>query len=604
MIQEEGVPQGSVLSVTLFALAINGISKIVPKDIMHTLFVDDLSISFSASRMTAAERKLQICLDRVVKWTETRGFKFSTSKTVVMHFCRVRGVYPDPDLYINGIRIPCVPSTKFLGLTFDSKMTWLPHIKDLKARCLKSLDLLKVLSHTTWGADRTQMLRLYKSLIFSKLTYGCEVYTSATSNRLKMLNSIHHAGIRISTGAFRTSPIESLLVDAGEFPLEYHFRELLIRSWLRFQRLPRSLAAIATRSDRYNIYYANHPRMPHPFSYRIKSLREQAGLNDARIMPFKYSVIPPWRLPYITFCNYCVKSKKDLPDYSLRATFLSHLSEHDESVCIYTDGSKSDAGVGFGAFFTDDQISGRLPDATSIFTAELLAILESIKKLLLNGSEDKITIFCDSRSVLESLQCFNPLHPLVIEILEWLVLARRRDIDVGFCWVPAHVGIHGNEEADLLAKRAVERQPRIYPLPYRDYMPIIRTSVKRLWQEHWNTLGPNKMREVTHNINPWQYLAMPRKWEVILCRLRIGHTRLTHSYLMTGDHQPFCEDCLVPLTVRHLLVECPSLGELRNNFFTGSTDQTGPGLRSILGKDCIIQNILAFIEEAGFLQEI
>ena len=54
-IQEEGVPQGSVLSVTLFALAINGIAKVIPHDILYTLFVDDLSVSFSASRMTVAK---------------------------------------------------------------------------------------------------------------------------------------------------------------------------------------------------------------------------------------------------------------------------------------------------------------------------------------------------------------------------------------------------------------------------------------------------------------------------------------------------------------------------------------------------------------------
>ncbi|MPC91781.1 hypothetical protein E2C01_086839 [Portunus trituberculatus] len=33
-----------------------------------------------------------------------------------------------------------------------------------------------------------------------------------------------------------------------------------------------------------------------------------------------------------------------------------------------------------------------------------------------------------------------------------------------------------------------------------------------------------------------------------------------------GDRQPYCEDCLVPLTVRHLLIECPSLMDLRNRY--------------------------------------
>ena len=53
----EGVPQGTVLKVTLFALAINGIFLVVPDDVLFT-FVDDLSLSAAASQMSVAEHKL------------------------------------------------------------------------------------------------------------------------------------------------------------------------------------------------------------------------------------------------------------------------------------------------------------------------------------------------------------------------------------------------------------------------------------------------------------------------------------------------------------------------------------------------------------------
>ena len=242
--QEEGVPQGSVLSVTLFALAMNGIAKVITNNILYTLFVDDLSVSFSAPQMTVAERQLQLCINKLDKWADERGFKFSTTKTVVVHFCRIRGVHPDPDLYLKGQRIPCANQAKFLGLIFDCRLTWVPHISDLKARCQRAIDVLKVLAHVTWGAYRKQLLRLYKSLVLSKLLYGCEVYTSATQNQLKVLNSVHHAGIRMAIGAFRSSPVESMLVDAGEIPLELHYQQVMIRSWYRFMRLPDSLTRL------------------------------------------------------------------------------------------------------------------------------------------------------------------------------------------------------------------------------------------------------------------------------------------------------------------------------------------------------------------------
>ena len=263
-IQEEGVPQGSVLSVTLFALSINGIASVIPSDILFTLFVDDLSLSFAAAKMAVAERKLQLTIDKVVKWASERGFSFSSSKTVVMHFCRIRGVHPDPDLFLSGQRISCVQESKFLGLTFDSKLTWEHHIRNTKIKCMKTLDILKVLSCTRWGADRKHLLQLHRSLIIPKLSYGSEVYSSASKSRLDALNAVHHAGIRISTGAFKSSPISSLLVDASELPLELMRQSQMIRYWTRVQRLPESLTFMVIFNTNFNLFN-NKPSCPMPF---------------------------------------------------------------------------------------------------------------------------------------------------------------------------------------------------------------------------------------------------------------------------------------------------------------------------------------------------
>ena len=69
------------------------------------------------------------------------GFKFSSSKTVGMHFCNKRGLLPDPELKLYNSPIKIVPETKFLGLIFDSKLTFLPHIKMFKNKSLKALNI-------------------------------------------------------------------------------------------------------------------------------------------------------------------------------------------------------------------------------------------------------------------------------------------------------------------------------------------------------------------------------------------------------------------------------------------------------------------------------
>ena len=81
------------------------------------------------------------------------------------HFCKLRRIHNDPVLYLYGSPIPVFEESKFLGVIFDRKLSFIPHIRYIKAKCLKALNLLKVLSNTSWGADRFTLLHLYRSLI-------------------------------------------------------------------------------------------------------------------------------------------------------------------------------------------------------------------------------------------------------------------------------------------------------------------------------------------------------------------------------------------------------------------------------------------------------
>ena len=82
-----------------------------------------------------------------------------------------------------------------------------------------------------------------------------------------------------------------------------------------------------------------------------------------------------------------------------------------------------------------------------------------------------------------------------------------------------------------------------------------------------NSIG-NKLLDIKPTIGEYQSVVRNiRKEEVVLARLRLCHTRVTHSYLLQGEEQPQCVGCDASFTVRHFLLECSYFAQVRNNYF-------------------------------------
>ena len=73
----------------------------------------------------------------------------------------------------------------------------------------------------------------------------------------------------------------------------------------------------------------------------------------------------------------------------------------------------------------------------------------------------------------------------------------------------------------------------------------------------WNKASFNKLKEIEPRVNNHRSSPkLSRREEIVLTRLRIGHTRITHSYLFNREVQPFCFGCNTPFTVKHVLLDC------------------------------------------------
>ena len=297
--QEEGVPQGSILSPILFEIKINSIIETISSDTNSSLYVDDFLIAYtSKSKMDCTERHLQQQLNKIENWANQNGYKFSTSKTQVVHFCKRNKCVKNPELSLYKQKIPVKNEAKFLGVIFDKKLTFLPHIKDLKLKCQNALNAFKILCSPEWGGDTNTLLQLYNSLIRSKLDYACQVYGSAKPSYLKMLNPIQNQGLRLATGAFRTSPEKSLQAETNCMPLELRRKQLTLQYATKISSNPSNPVYHCLFQTPNDIIQkaTKNKKTTKPISLRIKSDLNKMNFNHKNTLTLQTPNPPPWEL--------------------------------------------------------------------------------------------------------------------------------------------------------------------------------------------------------------------------------------------------------------------------------------------------------------------
>ncbi|XP_072400997.1 uncharacterized protein [Diabrotica undecimpunctata] len=168
-----------------------------------------------------------------------------------------------------------------------------------------------------------------------------------------------------------------------------------------------------------------------------------------------------------------------------------------------------------------------------------------------------VAICTDSLSSIQSIANIYSLNPIVQELQHICHQNHSRGTSITILWTPSHVGITGNEFADIAARKAScsdLSQEKIQL--HQDLAATIKQHTRKIWQNHWNRQN-TKLYIINPTVYSFKIPSMTRRDKLIIRRLRIGHTRFTHAYLMTSENPPACEHCdSHRLTGEHLLVEC------------------------------------------------
>ena len=113
---------------------------------------------------------------------------------------------------------------------------------------------------------------------------------------------------------------------------------------------------------------------------------------------------------------------------------------------IYTDGSKDKERVGCAVLRENDHQTMRIPDGSSVFTAEAKAIDLALDLVDNCNSHDKFIIFSDSFSVLQALNHTSSKNPQIQNILQKHHTISKYKTIV-YCWIPSHIDGSDSKEA-------------------------------------------------------------------------------------------------------------------------------------------------------------
>ena len=174
-------------------------------------------------------------------------------------------------------------------------MNFIPHINYIKNKCNKTLQLLRVIAHTNWGADKETLLKLYRTLR-SKIKYGCLIYQSARKPYLKILNPIYHTGLKLTLWTFKTTPVESLYAESYETLPKLRCNNLALKFDIKPKVDPTNPAHNSTFRLDCKTLFQQKGKTIKTFGLRMESICQEANISITKIHePFAFKT-PPWNM--------------------------------------------------------------------------------------------------------------------------------------------------------------------------------------------------------------------------------------------------------------------------------------------------------------------
>ncbi|XP_058817692.1 uncharacterized protein LOC131681001 [Topomyia yanbarensis] len=466
-----GLPQGDVMSPTLFNVYTTKLHQIDDTDVILVQFADDFALMVRSRSTETINQKMQHQLANFTRKAKNLNLTINPSKTKAILF---HGGNTTLNINVNNTAIEMVNNHRYLGLHIDRFLRFGGHIRSVKDKIHERLKMLKVISNIRSGGHPQTMNLIYNALVRSCVDYGSSVANNASATNTKVIQTALNGCLRKVTGCSKTTPLNSLLAMAGQEPwdirCEYITCKEIAKSVAYRNPIYEQLRDIENyEGDEEKLTYLEKQYLKHQNIFKnispILTIKEHSSLEEFEIN-----------------MNIGVVFKKQNANPKMMKQMVLGLlnGKYTNQTKIYTDASMFDGTCGIGVFVEsrNKKITLRLEHQTSIMTAELIAIKVAIDEIRRSQLRNAV-ILTDSLSSCTLLD-HSLKHLERNEIADEIIrVCRERKIDIQ--WIPSHINIRGNDLADSLAKHGAQHGELLeHPILLKDaYLQLLKIKQEK-----------------------------------------------------------------------------------------------------------------------------
>ena len=212
----EGVPQGSVISPLLFSLFINDITDDINDNTKVSLFADDVAIYVTHRNKQHITTNMQDSINNISKWSKKWKMTLSPEKCETSVFSNNNQDNTwNPNIIINNNALKINKYPKFLGVTFDQRLTFSAHVDNVAKKIKQRTNILRQLAGSDWGYDKQLLRSTYIATGRSCIEYAAAGWAPwiSKTNLEKLETAQRYAG-RAITGLTKTAPCDSILIES------------------------------------------------------------------------------------------------------------------------------------------------------------------------------------------------------------------------------------------------------------------------------------------------------------------------------------------------------------------------------------------------------